>query len=218
MDWMLGFSAVGSLPVLFALGRKQDRVLTCRFDHTLTPRGENLYSSLARRVAGDLELAVVTYTEAFSVRKEGYDDAAVRLLDAAHCLVERSAPAMVRLLAGMATFSRQVEAIDPMPSLRARAFRLFPLALLAGLGSILDKVLVSSGERFRLRVYLLGHGYGLAARCLLRDSERMIRRGSWTPAEWARIEAIHGDFETLTGELLGSLRSLLSSLSAADRT
>ena len=54
-------------------------------------------------------------------------------------------------------------------------------------------------------------------RYLLRDSERMIRQGSWSPAEWELIRSIHGDIVTLTQELLSSLRILLSSLTAVRR-
>jgi hypothetical protein len=48
----------------------------------------------------------------------------------------------------------------------------------------------------------------------MRESERMISRGSWSAADWERIESIHGDFVTLTEELLRSLKTLLASLAA----
>jgi hypothetical protein len=212
--WVLGVSAVSSLPLLFALGRRQDQAVQRGWQCALTPRGERLYRSLAHHVEADLELAVLTYSEAFAVGERGGRAEALRLLSTGHSLVERCASKLVRLLAGMATFSRQTRVVASLPPLRPRAFRLRALTSLAALGRALDAVLVSASERFRLRLYLLGHGYGLAARTLLRDSERMLRRGSWTEAEWRRIQSIHGDFTTLTGELLGSLRALLTSLSA----
>ena len=218
MLWVLGFSAVGSLPLLFALGRRQDHAVRREWDWALTARGEQLYRTLAHRVEGELELAALTYSEAFAIRKRGSHAEALRLLTTGHTLVERSASRLLRLLAGMATFSQQAEIVAPLPPLQPRAFRLLPLATLAALGSVLDRVLVSAAERFRLRVYLLGHGYGFAARSLLADSERMIRRGSWSATEWRRIESIHADFATLTGELLESLHALLTSLAAVPRS
>jgi hypothetical protein len=217
MWWLIGVSAVGSLPVLVFVGRRQDRVAHREWECRLTPRGENLYRSLVGRVEGDLDLAVLTYTEAFALRERGRRDDALRAVDAGHGLVERAAPGMLRLLAAMATFSRAAEAIAPVPSLRPMAFRLLPLVALVGASRILDAILVSTSERFRVRVYLLGHGYGLAVRYLLRDSERMIRRGSWSAAEWQRIQSIHRDIMTLTDELLRSLRVLLGSLTAVRR-
>jgi hypothetical protein len=214
MVWVLCFSAVGTLPLFFALGRRQEEATHRAWRYALTPRVERLYRSLAQRVEGDLDLAVITYTEAFAVREAGSEEEALRLLGAGHTLVERCAPGLLRLLAGMATFSRVAEVVAPMAPLRPRAFRLLPLAALAAAGRALDHVLVSAGERFRLRVYLLGHGYGLAARSLIRESERMIHRGSWTASDWKRIESIHGDFVTLTEELLRSLKTLLASLAA----
>jgi hypothetical protein len=124
---------------------------------------------------------------------------------------------MLRLLAAMATFSQQAEAVAPVAALRPSAFRLLPLFALAAASRILDSLLISTSERFRARVYLLGHGYGLAVRYLLRDSERMIHQGSWSAAEWQRIGSIHSDIVTLTGELLRSLRILLGSLTAVRR-
>jgi len=214
MVWVLCVSAVGTLPLFFALGRRQEQATHRGWRCSLTPRVERLYETLAQRVEGDLDLAVITYTEAFAVRESGAEEEALRLLYAGHTLVERCAPGMLRLLAGMATFSRVAEVVAPTAPLRPSAFRLLPLAALAATGRALDRVLVSTGERFRLRVYLLGHGYGLAARYLMRESERMIRRGSWTETDWKRIESIHGDFVTLTEELLRSLKTLLASLAA----
>jgi hypothetical protein len=215
--WVLGFSAVGSLPLLFALGRRQDQAARQAWECGLTARAELVYRILAHRVEGDLELAVLTYSEAFAIREHGSYAEAIRLLSTGHSHVERCASSLLRLLAGMATFSQQAETMAPIPPLEPGAFRLLPLTTLAALGRVLDHVLVSAAERFRLRVYLLGHGYGFAARSLLRDSERMIRRGRWSAAEWDRIESIHSDFAALTREMLGTLRALLTSLSAVPR-
>jgi hypothetical protein len=216
--WFLGFSAVGTLPLFFALGRRQDQATHRTWEYPLTPRGERLYRTLAGGVEGDLELAVLTYSEAFAIRESGSHSEALRLLCAGHTLVESCGSRLLRLLAAMSTFSRQAQAVAPMTPLEPRSFRLLPLAAMAALGRALDHVLVSTPERFRLRVYLLAHGYGFAARSLLRDSERMVRRGSWNAAEWQRIQSIHGDFTTLTRELLGSLRALLTSLAAEPRS
>jgi hypothetical protein len=217
MWWLIGVSAFGCLPVLFLVGRRQDRAAHLEWDYVLTERGERLYRRLAGRVEGDLALAVLTYGEAFAVRERAGCEEALRVLDAGHSLVERAAPGMLRLLAAMATFSHEATRIAPTAPLRPESFRLLPLVAIAATSRVFDNVLVSASERFRLRVYLLGHGYGLAVRYLLRDSERMIRRGSWSAAEWERIRSIHGDIETLTQELLMSLRILLSSLTAVRR-
>jgi hypothetical protein len=217
MWWLIGVSAVSSLPVLAFVGWRQGRAARREWEYHLTPRGESLYRALAGRVEGDLELAVLTYTEAFALREQGRHDDALRALDAGHGVVERAAPGMLRLLAAMATFSQAAEAVAPVPSLRPSAFRLLPLCALTAASRILDTILISTSERFRARVYLLGHGYGLAVRYLLRDSERMIRQGSWSAAEWRRIGSIHSDLVTLTGELLRSLQVLLVSLTAVRR-
>jgi hypothetical protein len=124
---------------------------------------------------------------------------------------------MLRLLAAMAAFSRMVAAMAPVPPLRPRDFRLAQLVSLAYLNRLLHQFLVSTGERFRLRLYILGRSFGLATRFLLESTRRILRREGEAEREWAQIEAIRDDLETLTDESLASLKVLLASLGAERR-
>ena len=83
---------------------------------------------------------------------------------------------------------------------------------LAYVNQLVHQFLVSSAERFRLRLYVLGRGFGLASRFLVQSTQRIA---SGTPAqdrEWDQIQAIREDFQTLT-----DLRVLLTSLAQQDR-
>jgi len=124
---------------------------------------------------------------------------------------------MMRLLAAMATFSRMVSAIAPVEPLRPRDFRMSQLASLAYLHSFLHHFLVSTSERFRLRVYVLGRSFGLATRYLLGTTHRLLAKDPSTEREWEQVQAIRQDFKTLTDESLSSLRILLTSLGAERR-
>jgi hypothetical protein len=117
----------------------------------------------------------------------------------------------------MAAFSRMVSAMAPVQPLRPRDFRLVQLASLAQLNRVLHQFLVSTAERFRLRIYILGRGFGMATRFLLRATERIVRRDRETDREWHQVEAIRADFQTLTRESLESLRALLTALGAEQR-
>jgi hypothetical protein len=124
---------------------------------------------------------------------------------------------MLRLLSAMATFSRMVSAMAPVRPLRPQAFRLAQIVSLAYLNQVLHQFLVSSTERFRLRVYVLGRGFGLATRFLLSSTRRIAEGADDADREWDQIEAIRDDFQTLTDESLESLRVLLTSLAGQDR-
>jgi hypothetical protein len=210
----LAFAAVGAPIILFMLGRRNESAVKRDWDRLLTPRGEKLYRSIESRMQGELDLADIAYGEALAVRELGSMDEAIRLLDAGYKIIERFAPSMMRLLGTMAQFSRMVSAMAPVRPLRPRDFHLAQLASLAALNRIIHQFLVSTQERFRLKLYVLGRGFGLATRFLLQSTERIVKRTPQAEKEWDQIDAIRKDFQTLTDESMESLKVLLTSLSA----
>lgn len=217
MWWMMGLSALSVLIVLFLFARRNERAVRRDWELLLTPKGERVLQSIEGRVQSHMDLAELTYDEAFSVRELGSLDEAKHLLDVGFRVIEQFSPSMLRLLSAMATFSRMVSAMAPVTPLRPAGFRLAQLASLAYLNQVLHQFLVSSGERFRLRVYVLGRGFGLATRYLLQSTRRIVAGEPESEREWQQIDALRDDFQTLTDESLVSLRSLLTSLSAEQR-
>lgn len=213
MMWsFLIISGMGVPVILFMLGRRNESKVRRDWERLLTPKGERLYHSIETRMQGELDLADIAYGEALAVRELGSMDEAIRLLDAGYKIIERFAPSMIRLLGTMATFSRMVSAIAPVRPLRPRDFRVAQLVSLAALNRIIHQFLVSTQERFRLKLYVLGRGFGLATRFLLQSTERIVQRTPQAEKEWDQIDAIRKDFQTLTDESMDSLRVLLTSL------
>jgi hypothetical protein len=136
------------------------------------------------------------------------------LLQIGHQVIERFSPSMMRLLAITLAFSRMVSAMAPIEPLKPRDFKLRQLASLAYLNRVLHQFLVSTGERFRLRVYILGQGFGLAARYLVKTTERIVASPTPDEQEWEQIDRIQEDLHTLSAESLRSFRALLTSLTA----
>jgi len=217
MLWMIGLTAATTLLVLFLLARRNEQAVKRDWRLMLSPKGQLLYRSLEDKVLAEKELADVAWDGAFSVRQLGSMDEALRLLEVGYKVIERFSPNMLRLLASMAVFSRMVAAMAPVAPLRPRDFRLAQLASMAQLNRLLHHFLVSSAERFRLRLYILGQSFGLATRALLRSTERLLGGQSPAEREWEQVSAIRHDFGTLTDESLQSLRALLASLAAQDR-
>src|SRR5262245_31578582 len=212
--WLfIALSTLGTLTVLFLLSRRSEYAVNRDWELLLSPKGEKLYRSIESRMQSELSLADIAYGEALAVRELGSMDEAIRLLDAGYKIIERFAPSMMRLLGTMATFSRMVSAIAPVRPLRPRDFRLAQLGSLAALNRIIHQFLVSTQERFRLKLYVLGRGFGLATRFLLQSTERIVQRTPQAEKEWEQIDAIRKDFQTLTDESMDSLRVLLTSLS-----
>jgi hypothetical protein len=216
--WLgIALSGAAVLLVLFLLGRRDEGKVRRDWELLLTPRGEKVYRSIESRVQSEMALADMTYDEAFTVRELGSVEEAKHLLDVGYKVIEKFSPNMLKLLAAMATFSRMVSAMAPVAPLRPQAFRITQIASLAYLNQLVHRFLVTTTERYRLRVYILGRSFGLATRFLL-DSTRRI--GSGDPdaeREWDQIQAVRQDFQTLTDESLESLRVLLTSLAAEKR-
>jgi hypothetical protein len=217
MWWMIGLSTVGTLVVLFVFGRRNERAVERDWELLLTPKGRRFYDRVEGRVQAELALADHAYHEAFQVKELGSIDEAARLLDVGYRVIERFAPDMLRLLAAMTAFSRMVAAMAPVQPLRPKDFRMAQLASLAYLNRLLHQFLVSTGERYRLRLYIIGRSFGLATRFLLESTRRVLRREGPQEREWAQIQAIRLDLETLTDESMASLRALLVSLAAERR-
>jgi hypothetical protein len=217
MWWFIGVSTVGMLVMLFLLGKRNERAVRRDWELLLTPRGEKVYRNLERRVQTERELATLPYDEAIIVHELGSVDEAIRLLDAGYRAIEHFAPNMLRLLGAMATYSRMVAAMAPAPPLNPRRFRLAQIVSLTALGRLLHEFLVSTGERFRLRVYILAQSFSVALRFLVRSRGKIADRDPEAEREWQQIKAIRHDIEALTDESLESLRVLLTSLAAEQK-
>jgi hypothetical protein len=88
---------------------------------------------------------------------------------------------------------------------------------MAYLNQVLHQFLVSTAERYRLRLYILGRGFGVATRFLLASTRSIVGGQPEADREWDQIQAIRDDFRTLTDESMKSLHSLLTSLAAERR-
>ena len=214
---MVGASVLSCFVVLWLFGRRNESVVRRDWRLLLTPRGENVYRTIEGRVQTEMALATLTYEEAFSFRQLGSVDEARDLLDVGYRVIERFNPSMLQLLTTMAGFSRMVSAMAPVTPLRPGDFRLTEIASLAYLNGLVHQFLVSTTERFRLRLYILGQGFGLATRSLLRSTKRIVENEPEADREWEQVDAIRQDYDTLTHHSLDTLRVLLTSLAAERR-
>ena len=216
--WVVfAFTVLGVPLILYLLGRRDEGKVRRDWELLLTPRGEKVYRNIESRVQSEMALADMTYDEAFTVKELGSVEEAKHLLDVGYKVIEKFSPNMLKLLAAMATFSRMVSAMAPVTPLRPQAFRITQIASLAYLNQLVHRFLVTTAERYRLRVYILGRSFGLATRFLLDSTRRIVDNEPEADREWDQIQAVRQDFQTLTDESLESLRVLLTSLAAEKR-
>lgn len=205
---MIGVWLLVGLPVLVTLRWLDGRRWTAwRF--ALGDDGRLQLAYLARQSAAQVRVVRATYDFALARRDEGDGAEALRLLDAGSRLIQRFAPDMVAQLRHLLDLSRAVSALAPVRPLRPPEFRLWRLRGLATLALFGHAVLITTTERFRLKVRVLM----LAFRIIVRGGRDAAARAREDPSgAWHEIDALGSDLGTLRRESLDVVQALLVSL------
>jgi hypothetical protein len=216
--WIVAGAGLLLLPVvLYLSGRRASRAAVRNWNMFLTPANKGAFVRVEAETRAELELADVAFEGAAQAAAAGADTKAMQMLDMGCELIERYCPTMLQSLKAMAVLSRMVAAITPMPTLRPKDFRLPQLVQLAYLHAFLHQFLVGSGERFRLRLMILGRGFRLLGRLVAKSAWRIRGREEGAAEEWGRLALARADLRSLTDESLNSLRVLVETLETAPR-
>src|SRR5260370_4667530 len=170
---LIGLAAAGGVLFVALLGRINERRWN-DWESLLNANDQALCARMRNQLDGSLAIADYAYDRAAEQRAVGSVDEAISLLDLGYVMIERAAPDLRRLLAGLAIYSRMVSAMVPVRPLRPRDFKVTQLASLAALNQMLHRIMVSTAERFRLRLYIIGQGVGIILR-FLAGTTRPIR-------------------------------------------
>jgi hypothetical protein len=216
MWWLLGGLALLLPGVLFLVGRRSESRAMQDWELVVTPRGCHELDRAAGFVDSRVALLDFTCDHAQEARDAGRTADAMRMLDQGCTLIEEYCPTMLRSLAALSVLSRMVSAMAPAPPLRPSAFRLRQLEGLARLNQLLHHFVVTTGERFRLRLYFLARAFQTLLRVVAGATRRARQAGRAAP-EWSELEAARHDVRALSDEWLASFRLLLLSLAADAR-
>jgi hypothetical protein len=209
---LTGFALVSSLLVLYLHGRMNERTAWREWTDLLEGRSEAVYRAARDHLDDRLTIVDCAYDRAYAAHKTGSMDEAIEFLGVGYDMVEAVAPDLQRLLAGMAALSRMAVAIAPVPPVRPADFRTAGVVNLAQLGALLHVFLVSTKERLRLRLFILGRGITLVTRWLFLWTQRIRQERTAAPGPWQEIQSLQHDFRKLSDESLESLRVLLLSI------
>lgn len=213
--WLIAVAATVLIPLLLYVdGLRRERAVERDWQIVLTPKGRAELERARARVGAQLELVDLTYAQARTARDLGSNDEALRLLEVGCDLIEHYCPTMLRAIAAMSVLSRMVAAMAPPRPLRPAAFKLRELAQLARLNAFLHHFLVTSMERFRLRLAIMARAFATIGRVVLRSTRRAHAGPDALGVELPRLEAARADVRTLSDESLDALRMLLEGLAA----
>jgi hypothetical protein len=215
--WVIAVAVVGALIVLTVRAFHNEAEFLQDWEKALSPWGVDTLRELEQRLEGESRMAEYAFGRAFAARASGSPEEAIRMLEVALEIVERTSPEMVALLREMSNASRMAAALSRVDPLPTRGFQLRTLSTLAVGAAVAHQMLFSPTGRFRLRAYVLQRGVQVTTRFLL-DSTRRIRLESQAnDREWERIAAARADLQTLAVQSLLTFRILVTSLAAQAR-
>ncbi len=200
--------------VFTILARRNEKKVQNEWETLLSPTNERTFLQTRSQIETSSSMVGMAINEAIEVRKLGDLDEAIRFLDTSGEVIERFTPNLLSLLKVMIKFSRMMSAITPVSPILPHDFHLAELTNLAYLNRILHQILISTRQRFRLKLYLLGKGVAIASRYLLQGIKNVVTCRNAEDREWEEIARIGQDFQRLSNESVQSLRSLLEALSS----
>lgn len=212
-----GVSLVVLAVAVYLDGRRNEKAVARDWELVLTQKGRHELGLATERIDAELEMVDVAYEQAHGAHERGSREEALELLDVGCEMIEHYCPTMLRALAAMSVLSRMVAVMAPVPPVRPRAFKLQKLVQLAYLNQFAHQFLVSTKERFRLRLAILARGFVTLRRIVFRSTRRVHAVPAAIGDEMPQLDAARKDVRTLSEESLESLRLLLTSLAAERR-
>ncbi|HXB56825.1 MAG TPA: hypothetical protein VN461_18835 [Vicinamibacteria bacterium] len=220
MLWILVLAIVFLLltPVfLYLTGRRQEQQVEKEWELLLTQRGTKEIATATERVNSQLAVIDWAYDRAGAAQERGQTQQALDLFRIGCELIEDHCPTMLHCLGALAALSRMASAMAPSRPLRPSRFQLRELAHLALLNQFLHHLLVTTRERFRLRVAILVRGFRTLMRIVTASRTRIERSESEGVADIREALAARHDVRSLTDETLETFRLLILSLEAEEK-
>jgi len=208
----IGLLLLGWLLMLL-LARRNEKKVRSEWETLLTPAGEKIFEHARVEIETNTSMVGVAMHEAHAIKRLGDIDEALRFLNIGSEVIERFTPSLLSLLAVMAKFSRMISAVTPVNPILPSDFHLAELVNLAHLHNILNQMLISTKQRFRLRLFIIGKGISIASHYLVARIKNIVSQRNQADQEWEEIVGIGNDFQRLSEESIRSFRSLLEALS-----
>lgn len=199
--------------LLLILARRNEKRVRSDWQTLLSPAGEKIFHHARVEIETNTTMVGVAVQEALAIKRLGDIDEALRFLNIGSEVIERFTPSLLSLLSVMTKFSRMVSAMAPVNPMLPEGFHLAELTNLAHLHRILHQVVISTKQRFRLKLFIIGKGISITSRYLLLRIRDIVTHRSQADKEWEEIIGIGNDFQKLSQESVQSFHALLEALS-----
>jgi len=211
LHWIVPVAAW--MACLWAYSRYSRAAIRRDWEMVLTPKGQRALGALTHQVELDATLADSAYAAARHARRRAEIAEAGRLLELSFSIVEQATPDRLTRLRAMGVCCRMASAMMPLPPLRPRDFHLRQLTTVAGLVATIHHLVVTSTERFLLRLRFLAWGFHLTKR-IMGQSVAQVKVTPRGERGWREFSVALADFKQLDAEHIASFRALMASLEA----
>jgi hypothetical protein len=209
---LIVISLLGLVAVLYLRAVHHSIAVRREWQFICSLRSASAFEGIEIKAASEGAAIRSAYRSAMAARSAGSREEALRLVDALLRIIERATPGWIDTLAYVSIVARMADAVVPIQPMRPWVFRLFPLAWLSLVGMIAHHVTITTGERLRLRAYVLRGSWRLLRRRMRSNSKR-IHEGD-SERVWDGLGAVRDDFAMVSEETLRSLYAALLSLDA----
>lgn len=213
--WFLAF-VLGGVVVCVSVGLRISSMTARDWDFMLLAPG------MAAVDAANYEADVTAFLadDALGSALEARDSAeyaeAVRLVAIAVRVLDDALPARQKRLRALALCMRMAAVVVPLPPLWPGDFQTPSVWTLAGMGTLLHHLLVTTRERYWLRLRIIAWSYWLIV-LASKSSADAIREDPRLARAWAKLLASAADWKTLDRETVASARALMVSVAALPR-
>lgn len=209
---LLALAFAGLIVLLYVRALNHSVNVRREWEFICAPWSASVWEGLEAKAASETAVMRSAFRRAMISRADGSREEAHRLVDVVLGIVERSAPEWDDVLASVILLSRMADAVTPIPPLTPWTYRLFPVSWLALVGMILHHLTITTGERLRLRAYILRGSWRIIRRTMRTSSARIRRKDA--ASAWERLDAARTDLATVSEETVRSFRAALLSLDA----
>ena len=211
--WFWIISLAATVLCLLFFGRYNLRAVVRDWTFALPMSGRRAVNLLQEKVELTARMISFACEQADKARNDADLAVAVHFLKLALSVVEEAIPDRLMRLRAMEAACWMAAAMAPVPTLRGSRFQSRRLRRAADVARFLQSLMLTTAERFHLRLKLLTWGYWYVRKAARVSVGAAATRPGWQPA-WTEFTRATNDFSTLDAEKVKAFRTLMLSLSA----
>ncbi len=212
---LVALIAVAVAALLHAMDLAHQEVVQRAMDGVLTRRGRDTLEELGLQVREQRHVLSAYHGRARRLRAAGHAREAQERMRAGCQAMHELAPEFLSALSALRQLARAVSVIVTVAPLSPSAFETRGLRGIAGAAALLHDLLVTGGQRVRLRLAVAAGTFRVALHWLQGATDGLAPRPA-DGALWARLDGLVADIGTAGDAALVAARHVVQALDAVE--